>query len=334
MMLSGSAYIIADELRKNGFSISEIHKYLYYAQNGNLSFYGSAAKTPAQNSMVQHICRNKNITKRFLNYRNYPTARSVVVSRQTVGLTEQLTFPVVIKPLDLDSGEGVVTQIKNIEQILEYFDTHPYKKVLVEEMLLGEDCRLLTINGKFFAACKRLPASILGNGNDSIEKLLKDENEKRQVVLDEQKSQQKLLTCLYPIVFDQEVFRTLDSFGLSLDYVPNEGERVFVRRNANVSSGGTSIDVTQNVSPEIISMAESISVELGASILGIDIMTNDLSQPLNATKSTGIVEINSAPYLLLHSHPSEGTPRNPAPLIVEALIDFLKKNPQANAPQL
>jgi cyanophycin synthetase len=320
---------MGQELLKRGFTVTEIDPSFYFATNGIISFYGESSKTPAQSTLVQTICVHKDTTKLFLQHHNFPTAYFVIITPSRWEEVQKLHFPVVAKPLALSSGEGVRTGIKSIEELREYFVEHNYQKILVEETLQGEDTRLLVIRGQFFAAVKRLPAYVIGNGQDSIAELIMKESKRREALLDRQKETGIMESNIYPILDDYEIDLTLQNQGLNRFSVPQENERVFVRRNANVSTGGVSIDVTNEVGPALRQMCADIALAMGANTLGIDVMTYDLSLPLDTQAGTGIVEINHSPGLALHAFPYEGKPRDPSALLVDEILEFLQHNPQA-----
>lgn len=331
-MFSESTWLICQELKVRGFEVTRFGKIgLYFAQKGDLKFYGSNAKTVAQSSVVHQICRNKFTTKLFLEQHNFPTARAELVSLATLDQAKNLRFPVVAKPLTEMGGTGVVTGIETFEELVSVAQNSGYSSLIVEETLQGIDFRVLIIRGKFFAACKRLPARVIGDGHSTIRQLIEQLNTERRAIQEQQTAQEALLTSLYPIPMDQEVETTLRLSGRSYDDVPTDQEFVFVRRNANASTGGLPIDVTDEVCPEVKQVCEEMAQKMGANTLGIDLMAEDLSQPLNPTIGSGVIEINNSPDLALHSHPYSGTPRNPAPQLVDEIIEFLQKNPTSGS---
>ena len=221
--------------------------------------------------------------------------------------------PVVIKPTGLTGGSGVCIGIKTIEEAKEAYkyakqviDTKIRKdwqtKVMIQEQVSGEDYRLLVIDGHLEIVTKRIPAFVIGNGKDTITKLIEDTNK------DPRRDTTSPAHTLKPIEIDQPLKAYLKEQNLELDSIPDKDQKIPVRKVASMSQGGITEDFTDKVGPEIKSIVESIASSIHAFALGVDVMCKDISKPL--TKDNGaILEINTMPEAYLNLFPVIGPDR-------------------------
>lgn len=324
-MLSPSTWFIEQELKKRGYQTQTFDDpYLVLVTKGEKSCFYHAAKT-FQSAAVFFLCKDKFLTKKVLAFLKYPTAKYQYV-RRNISVPISITFPIVIKPLYLSGGEDVTLHVQEKRQLDEYWQKHSqYNELLIEEMLVGVDTRILVVRGKFFAAVQRKPPQITGDGVLSVTALIEKENARRLIMKKLDKSKEKYTTDLEPILFDDEARRTIEESGRHEHEILKKDEKLVVRSNANVSTGGTSVDVTDLVCEEIRVMCERLAKDLGASTLGIDIMTEDLGKPLTLKPEWGIVELNGSPGLDLHILTDEGIRRNPVPMIVDEIEEHFQK---------
>ena len=239
------------------------------------------------------------------------------VIRTLEGLTEaveKFSYPLVLKPIDGNHGKGNTTNITTWEQAVTAFDAAKEygRSVIVEKYITGFDFRILVINYKFICAALRTPASVIGDGENTIQYLIDKTNKDPRRGY----GHEKVLT---QITIDRFTQKMLDEKGYTLNTIPVKGEFVLVKPTANLSTGGTSTDVTEEVHPTNIVMCERIAKIIGLDICGIDIMANDLRTPV--TENGGaILEVNAAPGFRMHIEPSEGLPRNVAEPVVDMLF--------------
>jgi len=262
------------------------------------------------------IAGDKEETKNLLEAAEVPVPKGVVIHTEG-GLNdaiERLGYPLVIKPVDANHGKGNTTNIINREQALKAFEAaKPYgRNVIVEKFITGFDFRALVVNYKFICAALRTPASVTGDGVNTIQYLINETNKDPRRGY----GHEKVLT---QITIDQFTQKMLDDVGYTLETVPANGELVLLKPTANLSTGGTSTDVTDEVHPANIFMFERIARIIGLDICGIDIMVKDLRSPLNETGGA-ILEVNAAPGFRMHIDPSEGLPRNAAEPVVDMLF--------------
>jgi cyanophycin synthetase len=270
-------------------------------------------------SETQHIAvelaSEKDETNRILGDLGLPVPRQALVYRlrRAEQVAERIRYPVVVKPLNANHGRGVTTNIESVEQLEAAYDKAKEHSdgVIVETFLEGLDHRLLVVDGKLVAAAKRVPAHVVGDGKHSIEELVDEVN------LDPRRGigHEKVLTR---ISLDAAAGRMLAQKGYDKDSVPPDGEDVFLQPTANLSTGGTAVDVTDVIHPDNKSMAERAILALGLDVGGVDFITTDITRSYRDVGG-GICECNAAPGFRMHVAPSEGTPRD----VAEPVIDML-----------
>ncbi|MCX6292681.1 MAG: Mur ligase family protein, partial [Sphingobacteriales bacterium] len=262
------------------------------------------------------IAGNKSETKNLLGAAEIPVPKGDVV-RTEEELRKAIDFigyPVVIKPIDGNHGKGNTTNIMNWQQAMSAFEAAKVygRNVIVEKYITGFDFRVLVIDYKFICAALRTPASVVGDGINTIQYLIDETNKDPRRGY----GHEKVLT---QITIDQFTHKMLDDKGYTLDTIPGKDELVLLKPTANLSTGGTSTDVTDEVHPSNIAMCERIAKIIGLDICGIDIMATDLRNPVTQTGGC-ILEVNAAPGFRMHIDPSLGLPRNVAEPVVEMLF--------------
>lgn len=274
-----------------------------------------ATITCKTSSIAVDIACNKEQTKKMLDMASIPVARgSICVDEESLAETiKKIGYPIVLKPLSGNHGKGASINVTNWEDAVSglAFAQEYGKRVIVEKFITGFDFRILVIDNKLVAAAKRVPAHIIGNGKDTIQQLIDTTN------LDPRRGygHENVLT---KIDVDRDTEDLLEKLGYTLDTIPRIGEIVFLKSTANLSTGGTSVDVTDMMHPKNIFLAERISRVIGLDICGVDIMAENLTQPLKENGGV-ILEVNAAPGFRMHLAPSEGLPRNVASPVIDML---------------
>lgn len=261
------------------------------------------------------IACDKEDTKRMLENSSVPVAKgSICVDEEDlIDTIDKIGFPIVIKPLGGNHGKGASINVKTIDEAkagLEHAQKYG-RRVIVEKFITGHDFRILVINHKMVAAAQRVPAHVVGDGEHTIAELIEIENQDPRRGYGHE-------NVLTEIDIDRDSLDLLDKLGYTEDSIPNKGEIVYLKSTANLSTGGTSVDVTDMVHPENIFLAERISRIIGLDICGIDIMAENLTQPLQENGGV-ILEVNAAPGFRMHLAPSEGLPRNVASPVIDML---------------
>jgi cyanophycin synthetase len=262
------------------------------------------------------IACDKEETKMLLEAAEIPVPRGTTV-RTLEGLQDAVRrfgYPLVIKPVDGNHGKGNTTNINTWEQAVKAFEAaKQYNRTLiVERFITGYDFRALVINYKFICAALRTPASVVGDGEHTIQWLIDETNKDPRRGY----GHEKVLT---QIKVDDFTWKMLNELGYTLETVPAQGERVLLKPTANLSTGGTSTDVTDEVHPANIFLFERIAKIIGLDICGIDIMAHDLRSPVT-DNGGAILEVNAAPGFRMHTDPADGLPRNVAEPVVDMLF--------------
>lgn len=274
-----------------------------------------ATITCKTSNIAVDIACDKEETKRMLELASIPVANgSICVDEEDLENTiKKIGYPIVIKPLDGNHGKGASINVTNWEDAksgLEHAKKYS-RRVIVEKFITGFDFRVLVIDNKMVAAAKRVPAHIMGNGKDTIEKLIEETNKDPRRGYGHE-------NVLTEITVDRDTLDLLEKKNYSLKTIPQKDEIVYLKSTANLSTGGTSVDVTDLMHPENIFLAERISRVIGLDICGIDIMAENLTQPLKENGGV-ILEVNAAPGFRMHLAPSEGLPRNVAAPVIDML---------------
>ena len=274
-----------------------------------------ATITCKTSSIAVDIACNKEQTKKMLDMASIPVANGSICTDEE-GLSDtikKIGYPIVLKPLDGNHGKGASINVTNWDDAVAglAFAQQYGKRVIVEKFITGFDFRILVIDNKLVAAAKRVPAHVIGNGTDNIQQLIDITN------LDPRRGygHENVLT---QIDVDRDTEDLLEKLGYTLETIPRIGEIVFLKSTANLSTGGTSVDVTDMMHPENIFLAERISRVIGLDICGVDIMAENLTQPLKENGGV-ILEVNAAPGVRMHLAPSEGLPRNVAAPVIDML---------------
>ena len=274
-----------------------------------------ATITGKTSSIAVDIACNKELTKKMLDDAAIPVPTGDLVTDEEglESVIRKIGYPIVLKPLDGNHGKGSSINVNDWEAAkigLQHAQNYG-PKVIVERYITGYDFRVLVINHKMVAAARRVPAHIVGDGEKNIQQLIDKEN------LDPRRGygHENVLT---EISVDKDTNELLEKLNYTLENIPQKGEIVYLKSTANLSTGGTSIDVTDMIHPENITMCERISKIIGLDVCGVDIMAENLTQPLKESGGA-ILEVNAAPGFRMHLAPSEGLPRNVAAPVVDML---------------
>ena len=262
------------------------------------------------------IACDKEETKNLLGASEIPVPKGVIV-RTEEGLKdaiESVGYPMVLKPVDGNHGKGATTDINNWAHAVKALAAAQVygRNVICERFITGFDFRVLVINNKFICAALRTPASVVGDGVHTIQWLVDETNKDPRRGF----GHEKVLTS---IKLDDFSNKMLEEKGYTLETIAPMGELVLLKPTANLSTGGTSTDVTDEVHPANIFMCERIAQIIGLDICGIDIMAPDLRLPIGENGGA-VLEVNAAPGFRMHIDPAVGLPRNVAEPVIEMLF--------------
>lgn len=259
---------------------------------------------------------DKEETKRILAKAYIPVPDGDVCTTEEglLEIIQELGFPLVVKPIDGNHGRGITTNITSLDQAKTAFAIAKTvsSEIIVEKYISGDDYRFLLINYKLAAVAKRTPAMVMGDGVSSIQQLID------QVNADPNRGEghEKVMTT---VKIDEVTTNILKGKNLTLDHILPLGEILFLKDTANISTGGTSTDVTDLVHPTNIFIAERIAKLMHLDICGIDVVAGDISVPLTQDGNGAVIEVNACPGFRMHLNPSKGLARN----VAEPVIDML-----------
>ncbi|MFC5475198.1 cyanophycin synthetase [Paraherbaspirillum soli] len=275
-----------------------------------------AAETNHTSAIAESIAQDKELTKKLLNAAGVPVPQGRVVSdaEEAWAAAQEIGSPVVLKPRDGNQGKGVAVNITAREQVLAAFEVASQicSEVIVERYLPGHDYRLLVVGKHLVAAARRDPPQVIGDGLHTIRQLVD------QVNSDPLRGEGHA-TSLTKIRFDAIAMATLAKQNYNADSIPQQGVRVILRNNANLSTGGTATDVTDDVHPDLAACAVAAAQMVGLDICGVDVVCNNVHQALEEQEG-GVVEVNAAPGLRMHISPSYGKGRAVGEAIISTMF--------------
>jgi cyanophycin synthetase len=274
-----------------------------------------ATTTANTNMIAVDIAGNKHATKTLLGDMGVPVPKGyrIRLEDDLEDTLDRVGFPAVIKPLDGNHGKGATVGIKSLDDAMVAWEkAKEYSRwIIVEQQLQGSDFRALVVNNRLIAVAERVPAHVKGDGKQTIQELIDETNADPRRGYGHE-------NVLTQIDIDNQTMRCIKKAGYELDTVLKKGEKLYLKTTANISTGGTAIDVTDEVHPENVFLFERIARIIGLDVAGIDIIAPNVSEPLRQSGG-GIIEVNAAPGFRMHLSPSEGIGRN----VAEHVIDML-----------
>jgi cyanophycin synthetase len=275
-----------------------------------------AAETDRTGAIAEAIAQDKELTRALLRAVGVPVPRGRPVENEedAWAAAQEVGTPVVVKPQYGNQGRGVATNLTTRDQIVAAYHAAREEgdSIIVERYAPGADWRVLVVDGKVIAASRREPAQVVGDGKSTIRDLVVEVNR------DPRRSDGHS-TSLSFIHLDQIALGVLASQGYTPDSIPPVDAVVLIRRNANLSTGGTATDVTDRVHPEVAARAVEAARVVGLDIAGVDVVAIDIGRPLEEQGGV-IVEVNASPGLRMHLEPSSGAPRPVGEAIVASLF--------------
>ncbi|MGB9989698.1 cyanophycin synthetase [Massilia sp. SM-13] len=275
-----------------------------------------AAEMDSTSAIAESIAQDKELTKKLLDAAGVPVpvGRVAEDAEDAWKAALEIGLPVVVKPKDGNQGKGVTVNVTTKEQMTAAFNTAREFRddILVERFLAGHDYRMLVIGNKLIAAARRDPPHVVGDGVHSVRELV-------EIVNADPRRGSGHATSLTKIRFDDIALARLALQGLQADSVPPHGQRVILRNNANLSTGGTATDVTDDVHPEVAARAVEAAQMIGLDICGVDVVVDSVLRPIEE-QNGGVVEVNAAPGLRMHLSPSYGKGRPVGEAIISAMF--------------
>jgi cyanophycin synthetase len=275
-----------------------------------------AAEMDCTGAIAETIAQDKELTKKLLDAAGVPVplGRTVSDPDDAWAAAQEIGLPVVIKPKDGNQGKGVTVNVTTREQLTAGFHAASEFRddIMVERYLPGHDYRLLVIGNKLVAAARRDPPHVVGDGVHPIRELV------ARVNMDPRRGDGHA-TSLTKIRFDDIALASLAKQGYTAESVPPQGQRVVLRNNANLSTGGSATDVTDDVHPEVAARAIAAAQMVGLDICGVDLVCDSVLKPIE-DQGGGIVEVNAAPGLRMHLSPSFGKGRAVGEAIISSMF--------------
>ncbi len=269
------------------------------------------AETDRTSAIAETISRDKDLTKSLLKACGVPVPEGMVVATadEAWEAAQDIGLPVVVKPSDGNHGRGVFTNMLTEQEVRTAFAVADDEgsSVIVERFIPGNEHRLLVVGGKMVAAARGDFAFVRGDGQSTIEQLIES-----QINSSPSRGPAEENTLNF-VRIDSAVQLELERQGLTATSVPEAGRDVLIQRNGNVS-----IDITDDVHPDVAETVALAARVVGLDVAGIDLVCEDITRPLAAQRGA-IVEVNAGPGLLMHLRPSAGTPRP----VGKAIVDYL-----------
>ena len=275
-----------------------------------------AAETDASSAIAESIAQDKELTKKLFRMAGLPVpeGRPVKNVDDAWAVAQEIGLPVVVKPQDGNQGKGVAVNVKTREELdAAYKIALRYREdIMVERYLPGSDYRLLVIGDKLVAAARREPALVVGDGKHTVRQLV-------DIVNADPLRGEGHSYPLTRIRIDEVAVACLQEQNLDESSVPPKGMRVIMRNNANLSTGGSATDVTDDVHPEVAASAVLAAQMVGLDICGVDIVCETILRPLEE-QNGGIIEVNAAPGLRMHLSPSFGKGRDVGKAVIDQMF--------------
>ena len=317
-----STQILMKESIKRGIKTELIDRsdnFISLTKDNKIEYVKQATKTSKDNYITILAMENKVVTKKILQINDIKVPDGSEFDNMDDAISEIDNFinkPIVIKPKSTNFGTGIsiFPQGSNKEDIKRAFEiAFKYDNtVLVEEFISGKEYRFLVIGDKVVGILHRVPANVVGNGEKSIRQLVEIKNQSPL-------RGKGYKTPLEKINLDESAALFLKHRGLDFDYIPKKDEIVYLRENSNISTGGDSIDYTDDIPQKFKDIAVRASKSIGANICGVDMMIDDYT---NESSQYAIIELNFNPAIHIHSYPYIGKEREVAKEILE-ILDFI-----------
>lgn len=314
--LGPSTGAIVEEARRRGIPVRRLntHSLVQLGLGANLRRV-QAAMSDYTSAIGVEIAQDKDDTRRVLGAIGLPVPEGMTARTVDAALdaARELGWPVLLKPLDASHGRGISGSLTDEDGVRAAFEVaHGFsRRVVVEQFVTGRDHRVLVVDGRVIAVAERVPAHVVGDGARTITELIDAANKDPR----RGKGHSRTLTRLPN---DTATSAYLATQGLTCDSVPGADQQVFLRATANLSTGGTAIDRTDEMHPDNVTACEMAAGVVGLDIAGIDVLSPDITVPFRENGAV-IIEVNAAPGLRMHTHPTEGMPRNVGAPVIEML---------------
>ncbi len=258
---------------------------------------------------------NKWFVKKIFIKENIPTPEGRAISSfdEAQRFGENFGYPVVIKPLDQSRCLGVTIGIQSKSDLkLAIRETKKFgRKFLIEKQVEGSSFRVMIVQGRAVGVCLRKPPYVIGNGHYSIKELVAAKNA-------DQRRGSRAISTLHPIKID---YRLLKSQEMDGNFIPQKEQTIILNRKINLGSGAETVDLTRAIHPKIVKLCTRVAEILDAQVLGLDVITADISQAPSRKNQVWLIEVNSLPFIDMHHFPYEGEAQNVAAAIWDMVLN-------------
>lgn len=318
--LGSSTSAIIEEAKKSRIPVTRIGErslfQLGYGKSGKLVEATIGWNTSA---ISVDIACDKLLTKEILFRQSLPVARGGKARNSLEVLLEasNIGYPVVLKPRYGNQGKGVFVNIKDEKELIDVYKNlkEDYEEIIIEKYITGKDFRVCVVDGEVIAVSERIPPYIIGDGKNTISQLVQIINSDKM----RGNGHEKPLT---KIVIDDKLTSYVKSKGYDMSSVLEKDKKLYLRLTANLSTGGTAVDCTDEICEENKHVCVKAAKAIGLDICGIDLCCKDISEPVWNTGA--IIEVNAAPGIRMHHYPYKGKSRNVARAIVRMLTKECK----------
>ena len=323
-LIGPSALEICNAAKNVGLPVLKIgNSGFYQIGYGKQGRIIESAITNVTSCVSADISCDKLLTKELLEIQNLPVSKGEKVNNviDLLRTADEIGYPVVLKPEFGSKGRGVILKICSEKELLNHYQKlkDKFKDIIIEKYYEGDDYRVCIVNYKVVAVSKRIPPFIIGDGIKNIETLINELNNDPLRGEDHERP-------LTKVKLNDELKEIISKKNYNINSILTKGEKIYLRQNANLSTGGTAIDYTECISEENKDICIRAAKAIGLDICGVDICCKDIS---NSLMDDGVIlEINAAPGLRMHTYPSEGKSRN----IGVDIINMLYKSNPVNIP--
>ncbi|OGY37500.1 MAG: hypothetical protein A3E36_02700 [Candidatus Andersenbacteria bacterium RIFCSPHIGHO2_12_FULL_45_11b] len=319
-----STSLIINAAKEKGLQFEPLPERAFRISDTKTSYYFKGTSFPCNGMVSSALSCNKYFLRKMLKRHSVPVPKTIrlrYASQWQRAITGSLHFPLVVKPTSASHAHGSSMNIINEDElrraVRRAFDYMKKNKagtrVLVEEYFAGEDLRFFVIGDQVVSVLQREPAYIIGDGINKVRKLIANFNQEWQSPI-------KYDLPLCPIPIDTETARRLRRQGKTLNSVPKKGEKVTLRWNANISTGGRAIDVTDIVHPNLKKLAIQIAHIAKLEITGVDILCKDITSEDTSSKNVCVLETNDSPGIDIHHFPFIGKGENISGMILDYIF--------------
>lgn len=320
-ILELSTQILIKEALKRKIAVEVLdmkENFIKLKKGAKVEYIKQATKTSADSYITALIMENKTVTKHLLNEHNIRVPEGKIYNdliNAGIDYDSFKNMSIVVKPNNTNFGIGISILKNNyskenfIEALKIAFDYD--RSIIIEEYIEGKEYRFLIINDKVVGVLQRIPANVTGDGIHTIEELVDVKNK-------DPLRGKGYKTPLEKIDLGKIEIDYLKTQDKDIKYIPKKDESVFLRKNSNISTGGDSIDFTDEVNYEYKKIAVKSAKAVDAKICGADIIIKNIYEKPNKN-NYAIIELNFNPALHIHAYPFKGVNRNPEKHILDLL---------------